>query len=66
MATSDFEPPRSRARQLNKDLHSVADFVAAYRLDLPVQAAVARQFQAYIDQGGSDADSASVSRLYVK
>ena len=65
MATDDFEPPRSRARQLNKDMHSVADFSATHGLALPLQAAAVRQFQVYVDRGNEEADSASVSRLYV-
>lgn len=64
MARNDFEPPRSRAKQLNKDMHSVADFSARHGLKLPLQEATVRQFQAYVDQGGAEADSASVSRLY--
>jgi 3-hydroxyisobutyrate dehydrogenase len=66
MANNDFDPPRSRAAQLAKDMHSVADFSGSHHLDLPVQSAAVRQFEAYIDQGGGEADSASVSRLYVK
>ena len=34
--TSDFEPPRSRAKQLTKDMHSVAAFSAGHGLELPV------------------------------
>jgi 3-hydroxyisobutyrate dehydrogenase len=66
MANNDFEPPRSRARQLAKDMHSVAAFSGDHGLHLPVIETAVRQFDAYIAQGGADADSASVSRLYVK
>ena len=66
MVTSDFEPPRSRAKQLTKDMHSVADFSNAHGLELPLQRVTVDQFQRYVDQGGAEADSASVSRLYVK
>jgi 3-hydroxyisobutyrate dehydrogenase len=66
MVTSDFEPPRSRAKQLNKDMHSVDEFSKAHGLDLPLQRETVKQFQRYVDQGGAEADSASVSRLYVK
>ena len=66
MATDDFEPPRSRAKQLNKDMHSVAGFNESLGLDLPVIEAAIRQFDAYLEQGGAEADSASVSRLYAK
>jgi 3-hydroxyisobutyrate dehydrogenase len=64
MASHDFEPPRSRIRQLNKDMHSVGDFSRGHALDLPLQAAAIRQFQAYADQGNDEMDSASISRLY--
>lgn len=66
MVSNDFEPPRSRAKQLNKDMHSVSDFANAHGLQLPLQVAAARQFQRYVDEGGGEADSASVSRLYVR
>jgi 3-hydroxyisobutyrate dehydrogenase len=66
MAADDFDPPRSRAKQLNKDMHSVADFTRSYGLHLPLQEIAVRQFQAYVDSGGGEADSASVSRLYLK
>jgi 3-hydroxyisobutyrate dehydrogenase len=66
MANNDFEPPRSRAKQLTKDMHSVAAFSQAYGLQLPVTETAVRQFEAYVEQGGGEADSASVSRLYVK
>jgi 3-hydroxyisobutyrate dehydrogenase len=65
MVNSDFEPPRSRAKQLNKDMHSVDAFSRKLGLDLPLQQVTVQQFQAYVDGGGSEADSASVSRLYV-
>jgi len=66
MANNDFDPPRSRAKQLTKDMHSVAAFSEAHGLDLPVITTAIRQFDAYVEQGGAEADSASVSRLYVK
>jgi 3-hydroxyisobutyrate dehydrogenase len=66
MVRNDFDPPRSRAKQLNKDMHSVADFSRGHGLVLPLQEVAVRQFQNYVDQGGAEADSASVSRLYVK
>lgn len=66
MANNDFEPPRSRAKQLTKDMHSVAAFSQGHGLQLPLIETAVRQFQAYVEQGGGEADSASVSRLYVK
>jgi 3-hydroxyisobutyrate dehydrogenase len=65
MATGDFTPPRSRAKQLNKDLHSVADFNARLQLNLPLQRVAAEQFEAYVASGHGEDDSASVSRLHV-
>jgi hypothetical protein len=47
-------------------MHSVAAFSQANGLQLPVTEMAVRQFEAYIEQGGGEADSASVSRLYVK
>lgn len=66
MAAEDFEPPRSRIKQLNKDMHSVDAFAGAHGLELPLQRAAVGQFQAYYEAAGPDADSASISRLYVK
>lgn len=66
MVQSDFEPPRSRAKQLNKDMHSVDNFSRKLGLDLPLQQVAVRQFQSYVEAGGAEADSASVSRLYVQ
>jgi 3-hydroxyisobutyrate dehydrogenase len=65
MANNDFEPPRSRAKQLAKDMHSVAAFNGDHGLRLPIIETAVRQFDAYIEQGGAEADSASISRLYV-
>jgi 3-hydroxyisobutyrate dehydrogenase len=64
MLEKDFQPPRSHAKQLNKDLKSVAGFTGGLGLDLPVQAAAIRQFGRYVDAGNGEADSASVSLLY--
>jgi len=64
MVAADFEPPRSRAKQLNKDMHSVEAFVHEHGLDSPLLDLAARQWQAYVDGGNEEADSASISRLY--
>ena len=58
--------PRSRAKQLNKDMHSVDAFSTGHGLELPLQQATVRQFQAYVDRGAGEADSASICRLYEK
>jgi 3-hydroxyisobutyrate dehydrogenase len=64
MVAADFEPPRSRAKQLNKDMHSVGDFARAHGLDTPLLDLAIRRWQAYVDGGNGEADSASISRLY--
>jgi 3-hydroxyisobutyrate dehydrogenase len=60
----DFDPPRGRAKQLNKDLQAVAAFNAASGLELPVQEAAIGQYERYVAAGNGEADSASVARLY--
>jgi len=65
MMDDDFEPPRSYARQVNKDLKSVHKFLEELRLDMPlIELAVERYGQFAV--GNDMADSASVSRLYEK
>ncbi len=66
MFKRDFDPPRSYARQLHKDLKSVAKFVASLDLDLPVIDKSVQQYADYVEQGNEMQDGASVSRLYVK
>ena len=64
MQARDFDPPRSYARQLNKDLHMVEKVVKALGLELPVLAAGVRQYDRYTTAGNEMEDGASVSRLY--
>ncbi|MSU89338.1 NAD-binding protein [Rhodobacteraceae bacterium 2CG4] len=64
MAHDDFDPPRSYARQLNKDLKAVRSFVETLRLELPVLARAIEQYRAYTEAGNEMQDGASVSRLY--
>ena len=64
MASGDFDPPRSYARQLNKDLESVKAFVENLKLELPVVAAAIQQYRNYTEAGNEMEDGASVSRLY--
>jgi 3-hydroxyisobutyrate dehydrogenase len=66
MSANDFDPPRSYARQLNKDLKSVAGFIEALGLDLPVIDSAVRQYRAFAEAGNEMEDGASVSRLYEK
>lgn len=65
MAAEDFDPPRSYARQLSKDLKSVTSFVEALGLDLPVTLTGARRYRDWANGNGMQ-DGASVSRLYQK
>jgi 3-hydroxyisobutyrate dehydrogenase len=66
MQARAFNPPRSYARQLNKDLHMVEKVVAGLGLDLPVLAAGIAQYDRYTGAGNEMEDGASVSRLYEK
>jgi 3-hydroxyisobutyrate dehydrogenase len=64
MQARAFEPPRAYARQLLKDMRSVADAAGALGLDLPVIAAAVRQHAIYVGQGNEMAEPASIVRLY--
>ncbi len=65
MMNDDFDPPRSYARQVNKDLKSVHKFLGELELDMPmIELAVERYGE--FAKGNDMADSASVSRLYQK
>jgi 3-hydroxyisobutyrate dehydrogenase len=64
MQARDFDPPRSYARQLNKDLHMVEKVVQSLDLDLPVLNAGIAQYDRYTAAGNEMRDGASVSRLY--
>lgn len=66
MAASDFDPPRSYARQVNKDLKSVSGFVGDLGLDLPVIELAVKRYGEFVADGNEMADGASVSRLYEK
>jgi 3-hydroxyisobutyrate dehydrogenase len=66
MQARDFDPPRSYARQLNKDLHMVERVVEELGLELPVLAAGIAQYDRYTGAGNEMEDGASVSRLYEK
>jgi len=64
MAADDFDPPRSYARQVNKDLVSVSKFIGKLGLDLPLIDLAVQRYRAYAEAGNEMEDSASVSRLY--
>ncbi len=62
-AARDFDPPRSYARQLDKDLLNLAKFVHALGLELPlIEAAIARYHG--FAAAHPMADGAAVSQLY--
>lgn len=64
MEAADFDPPRSYARQLNKDLKSVETYLASLDLDCPVTAAAIARYRAFTEAGNEMADGASISRIY--
>jgi len=62
-AARDFDPPRSYARQLDKDLLNVRRFLRGLGLELPLIEAAVERYHTYA-QAHPMADGASVSRLY--
>jgi len=66
MQARDFEPPRSYARQLLKDMKAVNAFAHDLGLRLGVVEKAAEQYAAFVEQGNAMSDSASVVRLYEK
>jgi len=64
MQARDFEPPRSYARQLLKDMKAVKAFAHELGLDLAVVETAAAQYAAFVERGNEMSDSASVVRLY--
>ena len=64
MQTRDFEPPRSYARQLLKDMKAVKAFAHDLDLQLAVVEKAAEQYEAFVRMGNEMSDSASVVRLY--
>jgi 3-hydroxyisobutyrate dehydrogenase len=64
MRARDFDPPRSYARQLLKDMKAVKAFAHGLGLDLAVVESAAAQYAAYVEQGNEMRDSASIVRLY--
>jgi 3-hydroxyisobutyrate dehydrogenase len=64
MRMRDFEPPRSYARQLLKDMKAVTAFAHDFGLDLGVVEKAAAQYAAFVAQGNEMSDAAAVIRLY--
>lgn len=64
MQARDFEPPRSYARQLLKDLKAVTAYAHELRLSLPMLEAATRRYTDYVDQGHAMTDTASIANSY--
>jgi 3-hydroxyisobutyrate dehydrogenase len=64
MQKRDFEPPKSYARQLLKDMKAVHELGAALGLALPVIDAAYARYDAYVAAGNAMRDSASIVRAY--
>ena len=64
MQARRFEPKLGYARQLDKDMRAVQDFTRGLGLDLPVVAAAAGRFAAFVAAGHAMEDSRAISRLY--
>lgn len=64
MAAADFDPPRSYARQLVKDLKAVRSYVGGLGLDLPVVETGIARYCEWAGDGNEMQDGAAVSRLY--
>ncbi len=61
----DYLPPRSYARQLDKDLKNVMTFVKAHKLELPLLAKAVERYHAFAADNEM-VDGAAVARLYEK
>jgi 3-hydroxyisobutyrate dehydrogenase len=59
-----FDPPRSYARQLLKDLRGVTAFAQAKGLTLPMIETATARFADYVAGGNAMADGASISTTY--
>jgi 3-hydroxyisobutyrate dehydrogenase len=64
MVARDFEHPASYARQMLKDLRSVADYAARFGKTLPLVDTAVQRYQTYVDAGNGLAETASISLLY--
>jgi len=61
----EYMPPRSYARQLDKDLKNVMKFVKAHHLELPLLAKAVERYHAFAADNEM-VDGAAVARLYEK
>jgi 3-hydroxyisobutyrate dehydrogenase len=64
MHARDFEPPRSYARQLLKDLKAVTAYAHELELRLPMLEAATRRYTDYVEQGNGMKDTASIVNSY--
>jgi 3-hydroxyisobutyrate dehydrogenase len=64
MVARDFDPPKSYARQLLKDMKAVRTFARGFGLSLPVVESAVAQHETHGSRGNEFADSASIFRLY--
>ena len=66
MQARAFDPPKGYARQLLKDLHALSDFAAGLGLTLPMVETAHAQYQAHVDDGNGERDTASIIDHYGK
>jgi 3-hydroxyisobutyrate dehydrogenase len=64
MQARDFDPPRSYARQLLKDLKAVSACAKELSLSLPMLEAATRRYSDYVEQGNGMKDTASIVNSY--
>jgi 3-hydroxyisobutyrate dehydrogenase len=66
MQTRDFDPPKSYARQLLKDLKAVKEFSHGLGLELPLAGTATAVYSDYVGAGNEMKDSASIIDAYRK
>jgi 3-hydroxyisobutyrate dehydrogenase len=64
MQSRAFDPPRSYARQLLKDLKAVSAYAHELGLGLPMLEAATRRYSDYVEQGNGMQDTASIVNSY--
>ena len=60
---SDNYAPGFKAHLHNKDMHIVADTIAAFGLDLPATQRACDYMQALVDQGDGELDSSALAKI---
>ena len=63
---SDNYAPGFKAHLHNKDMHIVADTIAAFGLDLPATQRACDYMQALVDQGDGELDSSALAKIVQK